>query len=75
VVIEPDPKAPDGVALTVHGALAEVLALCQGTKPQRRNPRGRGHGGSGIDQLSVVAGACNQLYPDLLKIEKNYTVY
>ncbi|MEW5993072.1 MAG: hypothetical protein AB1744_01585 [Candidatus Zixiibacteriota bacterium] len=52
-VVIPDPDAPDGVRLEVHGALAEILALGPGNGPKQKLP---GLLGSG-SQLSVVAGA------------------
>ena len=58
VVMTPDPDAPDGMRMEVHGALAEILALAAGDDPKRKLPD---LGGSG-SQLSVVAGAGNRRY-------------
>ena len=53
VVLTPRTDAP-GLDAVLHGDLAEILALCNGTTSNDKRPAGR--------QVSVVAGARNQLY-------------
>ncbi|CUW39326.1 putative Recombinase [Magnetospirillum sp. XM-1] len=49
----PDPDAPDGMRMDVHGVLAELLALAAGRSSKSKLPGLLGPG----SQLSVVAGA------------------
>ena len=55
VVLIPDANAPDGVQLELHGALAEILALCAGERFKAKLPGAAGPG----SQVSVVAGERN----------------
>ena len=60
--IELHPKGDgQGIAATLHGDLAQILALCDGSSHKQKLPKA---GASG-SQLSVVAGARNQRYLQL----------
>ncbi|WP_407670265.1 recombinase family protein [Paramagnetospirillum marisnigri] len=53
VVMTPDPDAPDGMRMEVHGILGEIVALAAGQELKSKLPDLGGPG----SQLSVVAGA------------------
>jgi len=44
-----------GLAATLHGDLAQILALCDDSGRKQKLPKATASG----SQLSVVAGACN----------------
>ena len=58
VVMTPDPDAPDGMRMEVHGILGEIVALAAGQELKSKLPDLGGPG----SQLSVVAGARIGLY-------------
>ncbi|ARJ65951.1 hypothetical protein WV31_09945 [Magnetospirillum sp. ME-1] len=58
VVMSPDPDAPDGMRMEVHGILGEIVALAAGQELKSKLPDLGGPG----SQLSVVAGARIGLY-------------
>jgi hypothetical protein len=49
--------------IDLHGELAGILALASGSKKPDR-------GGSGAEQIKLVAGACNHLYRTVVRLSR-----
>ncbi len=62
VALTPDPHAPNGIKAELHGDLAGILRLTEGSSPKEKLPAD-GVAGS---QSSVVAGKRNQRYLQML---------
>ncbi len=54
IELSPDTKAPNGMAITVEGELANIMAVCAAAGGNKKLPDGIKRSGS---EMSVVAGA------------------